>query len=182
MNNQGLIDSFTYIPAGTMICEALQIKPQKFETAFMIKDLQSHFDMIPKGQMDIEFRSASMALDEVLLVPLVLQIDKNPILTYAVWLNYYESKDAFYYLSIQELIRILFINDKTGPLMAFSISNTLQIGFKSYLQQLKNRFPWSIAVYEYAKSKVLQLYPTAISLWQGLKESGEKISGGYNND
>jgi hypothetical protein len=182
MNNPGLIDSFTYIPTGTMICEVVQIKPQKFEAALMIKDIQFHLNLIPEGQIDIEFRSGSIVLDEVVLVPLMIQICKNPILTYVIWLNYFESKDVFTYLANQDLIRILFVNDKTGPLMAFSIGNSLQLGLKIYLQQLKNRIPWSKEDYDCAKTKIIRLYPTSFSLWHGLKEIGEKTNGGYYND
>jgi hypothetical protein len=55
-----------------------------------------------------------------------------------------------------------------------TVNNNMQLGFKLHLQLLKNRVPWSIADFEHAKSELLKMYPTTISLWDGLKRSAER--------
>jgi hypothetical protein len=166
MTKQGTIIE-TRIHTGELTCCVLEVGSQKFLSVFEIKENS----LIPKETMHLEFRSSLFSLDEVLLIPLALQIDNNPELTYCVWLNYHaeEVKKWFQYFAVQEEIRLLLVNEKNQVVKIIRNSNNLRIGFHDYLQRLNNRIPWSIADFEYAKSKIFQVYPDPLSLWFGLK-------------
>jgi hypothetical protein len=167
MTKQGVIIE-NLIHTQELTCCVLEVGSQKFVSAFAIKENR----LIPKETIHLEFRSSLMALVEVLLIPLALQIDNNPELTYCAWLNYHESEEVkkwFRLFAAQEEIRLLLVNENDQVVKIIRANNNLRIGFIDHLQRLKNRIPWSKVDFEYAKSKVLQLYPDPVSLWYGLK-------------
>jgi len=173
--NNCLITSIEYITAtlpGTMICDAVEVRPFNIEIAFLIKETQLHFNELIKGNSDIDMRSGLMRFDNVVLTPLLIQVNNNPSMTYQIWFNYHESeyvKQYFDYLATQEILYLLFFTNDYAQVI--TVNNSLQLGFKLHLHQLKNKIPWSIADFEHAKSKLLNRYPTTISLWNGLKKT-----------
>ena len=68
---------------------------------------------------------------------------------------------------------IFFFDGNSEPAKAFSVSNNLQLGFKMYIQDLRNTFPWSREEFERVRRKKARQYPSTLSLWRGLKEEGE---------
>jgi hypothetical protein len=181
MRHRELNNSFTSIDLlrETIHYREIEFAPYESETVFLIRVNQSHLNLIPKEQMNLEFRSSSIVLNEVLFISLMVQIDNQPLLTYGGWLNYHLSldlKQCFTYLAAQESIRMLFF-DENGQLdNIIKVNNHLRIGFQDYLRQLRNRLPWSVDDFESAKSKLLRLYPTTLSLWYGLKAMSERES------
>jgi hypothetical protein len=181
VNNQELINSVTfinYMPPGTMLHGAVGFGTPNFKTAFLIKENQSRLAMLPEDKMHIEIRSSLIIFDNVALIPLLIQINNNPSLTYQEWLNYHESgvtKQCFDYLTTQELLYILFFTGAIKPAKGLTVSNNLQIGFRMHIQQLKNMVPWSIEDFERLKLKMLIKYPATISLWNGLKRNAERM-------
>ena len=183
MKNQELVDSLVLInsmPPGTMKYDIIGLGSPagtpKLQGAFLIREDQSRLDMISEDHIQVEFRSSALLLEDVILIPLLIQINHNPSLTYAGWFNYYESEDMRDYFDAlirQELLYILFFTGDTKPARKFAVNNNLQLGFKMHLQQLKNRIPWSIEDFGYAKFKMLKKYPTSLSLWHGIKRNAE---------
>jgi hypothetical protein len=94
-----------------MIHGAVGFGTPNFKTAFLIKETQSRIEMIPEDNMHIEIRSSLIIFDNVALIPLLVQINNNPSLTYQEWLNYHESdltKQCFDYLTTQEQLYLLY--------------------------------------------------------------------------
>ena len=165
-----IIDSVNHlssIESGTMIFGKI-----KSDIALFIKDAQWRIDMIPESSISIEIRSCNIILDDVALVPFMIQISGNPLLTYLEWLNFYDedTRQCFYDLATQELINIIFFSENIYSSRGFSTPNNVQVGYKTFIHQLKCRVPWTFKDFEYTKSKLLRKYPTTISLWNGLKK------------
>jgi hypothetical protein len=179
VSHRELDNSFTSMDLQTEATHYREIELTPFEskTVFLIQASRSHLNLIPKEQMNLEFRSSSIVLDEVLFISLMVQIDNQPLLTYGGWLNYHQSgdlKQCFTCLAVQESIQMLFFDENGRLDNIIKVNNHLRIGFQDYLRQLKNRLPWSVNDFESAKSKLLRLYPTTLSLWHGLKTMAER--------
>jgi hypothetical protein len=176
------IDSFTLInltPPGTMIYSGIGFGNPEFETAILIKETPAQLRLFSENTAHIEINSCSILVENVTLILFSLQIDHNPNLTYAVWLDYYLSdtaKRCLNNLVTQDLLRVLFFNGAPKPVRGFSLKNKLQAGFGLYLQTLNNKAPWSMEDFEYAKNITLGQFPTMNSLWAALKEDNLKTS------
>ena len=173
MNDQKLANSFTFIgnaPPGAMTFDAVEIGPE-FKTAFLIRESPSRLNL-HREEIQFEIVHGLIVEDKVALIPLLVQINKNPSLTYRDWLNYHESgkaKQCLNLLTTQELLYLLFFTGDILPSKGFTIPNNLQSGFKSYIRQIKDMIPWSAADFEYKKSKLLRKRPSALSSWYELK-------------
>jgi hypothetical protein len=175
-NGQGLIDFYTFTslaPPGAMICDLFEFIQSKPEAAFLIKEKEARINMFPKGDMHVEIRSKSMRVDNVILIPWMMQFDNNPSLTYEGWFNYHQSghvQKCFGHLAVQEWIHIFFFSGGVEPAITISVSNPLQIGFRMYLRQLRNMVPWSSADFERAHCMLSHKFLSTLSLWRALKE------------
>ena len=179
INGQELFDLYTFInctPPGIMICESFEFVESNPEAALLIKESRAKLRMIPKNNIHIEFRSGLVRVDNVFLMPLLLQIDNNPSLTYETWFNYHQShevKQVFELMATQDYIHIFIYNENIKPALRISVNNNLKLGFKMHIQQLRNTIPWTIKDFEHAGSMVSRRYLSTLSLWRGLKEKGE---------
>lgn len=177
--NSCLVGSLTFIKTlspGTMIFDAVEVVPSKIELVFLIKETQLHFDELIKGNPEIDMRSSLLAFNSVALTSLLIRVNNNPNMTYQMFFNYHEAesvKQYFDYLATEDKLNLLFLTNNFAQFV--SVNNSLQLGFKLHLRQLKNRVPWSIGDFERAKSELLKIYPTANSLWDGLKRNAERI-------
>jgi hypothetical protein len=173
MNDQKLANSFTCIsnsPPGTMIYDAVKIGTSDFKTAFLIRESPSHLDL-RREKIQIEILNGLIIEDDVALIPLLIQLNKNPSLTYRCWLNYHESditKQCLNLLTTQELLYLFLFTGGTLSSRGFTIPNNLQSGFRSYAQQIMDMVPWSTVDFDCLKSKVLRKRP-ALSMWYEFK-------------
>jgi len=178
-NHQNSIDFYAFLnlmPPGTMVCDLFEFAKSKPEAAFLIKENPARLGNLGQ-KVHIEMRSAVLKADHVFLIPWMLQVGGNPRLTYEGWFNYHQSgkvKECFDCLAVQERILIFFFTGTIKPTMIISVNNNLQIGFRMYIQQLRNTIPWSIEDFEHARWRQTRKYPSTIALWHGLKEDGER--------
>jgi hypothetical protein len=176
INRQKLIDVYSFVNntlPGVMICESFQFVEAKPEAALLIKESPAKLGMIPQNNMHIEFRTGLVRFENVCLIPLLIQVDNNPSLTYETWLNYHQSDEAkrvFEYISIQDYIHIFFYNQSIEPAITVSTDNHLKLGFKMHIQYLRNAIPWTIKDFEYARGLISRRRSTPLSLWRDLKE------------
>jgi len=165
----------TTAPPGTLSYDVAEFGTSGPKTIFLLKEEQSRLWLIPENTMHIEFRSSFIQYEGVALMPLMLKLDNNPNLLFRGWFNYYESVSAkkyFTYLASQDKIYLLVFSGELEPERLISMSNNLQLWFKTHLSHLSMTLPWSLQDYEYAKSKIDGKYPTNSSLWKALGEKG----------
>lgn len=171
------IDSFIcYTLPGTMICESLNFVVSEPEAALLIKESPAKLGMIPQTNMHIEFRSGLVWVDNVCLTPLLVQVDNNPNLTYATWLDYHRSdevKRTFEAITNQDYLYVFFYDRSIEPAITISIDNNLKLGFKMHIQYLRNTIPWTAKNFEHARGLMSQRHLSTLSLWQDLKKTAE---------
>jgi hypothetical protein len=171
---QELIDVYSFVNftlPGTMICEAFPFIELKPEAALLIKESPVKLKMIPDN-IHIEFRTGLKRVDNVYLMPLLVQVDNNPRLTYETWFNYHQSdevKRVFEYITKQEFIYIFFYAQSIEPAITISVDNQLKLGFRMQIQILRDTVPWTNQDFERARDLFSRLHDSTLSLWHDLK-------------
>lgn len=174
VNRQELIDVYSFINftlPGTMICESFQFVESKPEAALLIKESPVKLKTIPDN-MHIEFRTGLKRVNNVYLMPLLVQFDNNPDLTYETWFNYHQSdevKQVFEYITKQEFIYIFFYALSIEPAITISIENQLKLGFRMQNQILRDTVPWTNQDFERARGLFSRRHGSTLSLWHDLK-------------
>ena len=125
INHQELMDIYSFInfaQPGTMICDTFNFINSTQETALLIKENPAKLRIIPRRPVHIEFRTGLVRFPDMYLVPLLIQVDYNPGLTYETWLNYHQSGDVkriFQLLTVQDYIHIFFYHQSIEPACGF---------------------------------------------------------------
>ena len=140
--------------------------------AFLIKVDKNIIEMLPENNLDLEFRSGLIILDDVAFVLLMLQVKKLPLLTYQLWFNYFNEIDRKNMIEIskQTDLNIILFDEKEELSRQLTIPNYLQFFFKMRLNDLKHKIPWTSEDFEYNLNRLLFKYSSPISLWHGMQE------------
>ena len=179
-SHQDLIDVSSFVnftQPGAMICESFTFFNSTPEAALLVKESPAKITKIPPRNMHIEFRTGLKRVDNVYLMPLLVQLDNNPVLTYETWFNYHQSdevKQLFEYITKQESIYIFFYTRSIEPDITISVDNQLKLGFRMQIQILRETMPWTNQDFERARGLFSRQFDSTLSLWHDLKATGNR--------
>lgn len=158
-----------YVPCGYMLFDNAAVNGVDFKSTIFIKLEEKYIKKL--GDLPIvRIKAGLVAINNVPIVNLQIEINKNEKLHFESFLNYMLENEVpiFKDFSIMDYINIVFVNERNEVSTVIRIRNTVKNFFKESRALLSSKcWSWSYEDFEMAKRKLMSSY-SMLELWERL--------------
>jgi hypothetical protein len=161
-------------PAGSMFPELIiNSDTGELELALLIKE-DTKYILRHKYNPAMEFKTALIRINNVMVMPMMLLVNRDFDMLYESYFNYYRTGEdgdlGLKALTEQHSIHVIFFNEQNEKARAIRMDNRIKEDIEEIRIRLANMKPWTMDEFDVAKAESYKTFPTPEIMWGKLRQ------------